>query len=152
MIDSLSEERAKKILKSVADKMPSIILDVAEQLSKPTAAEAEPTQQPPAEPGPSAPGPDHQTWPSWCVCRRCREMPSDASRVCCGMRPDLCTSLQPVSRILTQSWVLLGWPCSEKCLFTMSPLTKECAPSTGCLLRNCLFRQSYKLLRKKWPS
>ena len=51
--------------------------------------------------GKDDPGPDHQTWPSWCVCQHCREMPSDASRVCCGMRPDLCTSLMPVSEIVT---------------------------------------------------
>ena len=90
MIDRLSEEDAKRLLKAVDEKVPSFILDVAEMVSN-TQLQAE-RQAPDAE----EPGPSQAGWPSWCVCQRCREMPSDASRVCCGMRPDLCTSLMPV--------------------------------------------------------
>ncbi|XP_060567955.1 P2X purinoceptor 7-like [Ruditapes philippinarum] len=84
LVDRLSEEGARKILKAVAEKMPSLVIDLAEQLQR--------------EEGPSSPGPDEPDQPNqphWCICGRCREMPTDSSRVCCGMRPELCHSIMP---------------------------------------------------------
>uniref|UniRef100_A0A672K456 P2X purinoreceptor 7 intracellular domain-containing protein n=1 Tax=Sinocyclocheilus grahami TaxID=75366 RepID=A0A672K456_SINGR len=34
--------------------------------------------------------------PTWCVCQRCREMPSDIERKCCGQLPDFCISILAV--------------------------------------------------------
>ena len=81
-IDRLDEVGAKELLKSVADKVPSLILDIMDRISR--------------DDEPSSPDPEEGSWPDWCICQNCREMPSDASRVCCGMRPDLCTSCIPV--------------------------------------------------------
>ena len=81
MIDSLGVDQTKKILKAVAEKMPSVILDVVEELS--------------VTPDPVLLGPSRQDL-SWCVCNHCHDMPTDREKVCCGMRPDLCSSIQPV--------------------------------------------------------
>uniref|UniRef100_A0A672NKW5 P2X purinoreceptor 7 intracellular domain-containing protein n=1 Tax=Sinocyclocheilus grahami TaxID=75366 RepID=A0A672NKW5_SINGR len=36
-----------------------------------------------------------QSQPNWCVCQRCREMPSDIERKCFGQLPDFCISILP---------------------------------------------------------
>lgn len=33
--------------------------------------------------------------PEWCVCMKCREMPTDVERKCCGQPPQHCISLLP---------------------------------------------------------
>ncbi|KAK3096037.1 hypothetical protein FSP39_022265 [Pinctada imbricata] len=33
--------------------------------------------------------------PSWCTCGRCRQMPTEAEKVCCGKSPDNCVSRTP---------------------------------------------------------
>ena len=80
MVDELDGVSAKQLLKQVIERNPSLILDVAAKLS-------------PEEPIPCP----HPEVPSWCVCQHCRDMPTDLEKLCCGMRPDLCSSTQPVS-------------------------------------------------------
>lgn len=111
MIDSLSEHEAKRLLKALTATIPSVILDVADEVSRKRQREESRQLQldeTEATTGSSKtqsdlPVPnqhlhkDPQALPSWCVCQHCREMPTEWSKVCCGMRPDLCTSLMPVS-------------------------------------------------------
>uniref|UniRef100_A0A8C6WH64 P2X purinoreceptor 7 intracellular domain-containing protein n=1 Tax=Neogobius melanostomus TaxID=47308 RepID=A0A8C6WH64_9GOBI len=47
-------------------------------------------ENPPADPDVEAP---HQ--PDWCVCSRCREMPTDIEKKCCGQDPRDCISQLP---------------------------------------------------------
>ena len=35
--------------------------------------------------------------PNWCVCSRCRQMPTEIERVCCEQQPEHCISRTPVS-------------------------------------------------------
>ena len=49
------------------------------------------------QPGGYHPGPDDNS-PDWCVCTKCREMPTDVEKVCCRMQD--CVSLLPVMKIL----------------------------------------------------
>lgn len=48
------------------------------------------------------PSPD-QGSPNWCSCRNCREMPTEAERLCCGQLPENC-----FSRIRDFDLVVLG--------------------------------------------
>jgi hypothetical protein len=88
MIGELEEPTMRDVLFKIASKYPSIMLDLMEL----TAAGA----------GDGAPGdpdtPEPAAAPSWCVCRRCRQMPTDIEKLCCGMNPDNCTSRLPVSK------------------------------------------------------
>jgi len=78
----LSGEEAKEMLKEVAAKMPFLVLDVADRL-----------QDAPHTPA-------QGTFPGWCVCTRCRPMETAEQHVCCGMRPELCHSINAVRFIL----------------------------------------------------
>lgn len=33
--------------------------------------------------------------PEWCTCRKCRDMPTDEEKLCCGQAPDTCLSQTP---------------------------------------------------------
>ena len=70
MIESLTEEEAKEMLKEISNRQPAVILDVASVLSCRQ-------QQPQGSPGPVAPQ------PSWCVCTKCPPMDRDEDKVCC---------------------------------------------------------------------
>lgn len=50
---------------------------------------------------PEDPPPPGINKPNWCSCTRCREMPNDAERKCCGKTREGCLSIQPVSFTIT---------------------------------------------------
>ena len=62
---------------------PSLLLDVFDM----TDEDGDPEHPPP-------PGLEK---PSWCSCHRCREMPTDLEKKCCGKTPEGCLSVKPVS-------------------------------------------------------
>ena len=48
-------------------------------------------------PGGTPPSPSSNTPDSWCTCGRCREMPTDLERKCCGLIAPNCISILAVS-------------------------------------------------------
>lgn len=80
LVDQLTGEEAKDLLKEISKKMPFLVLDVADRL------QAGPQSSPP-----------RGEFPDWCVCTRCRPMETVQQHVCCGMRPELCHSINAVS-------------------------------------------------------
>ena len=86
-VDSMSADEAKEMLKKVARRHPSPILDIIEAR--------------PQQPGGYHPAPDSSTLPDWCSCNRCRDMPTPEERLCCGQLPDSCVSQLPVSQNCT---------------------------------------------------
>ena len=111
MIDSFSEHEAKRLLEALTATIPSVILDVAEEVSRKRQWEESQqlqldeteaiTGSSKTQPDPSVPNrdldKDSQALPSWCVCKHCREMPTEWSKVCYGLLPDLRTNLIQVS-------------------------------------------------------
>lgn len=91
MIDSLTEDESKAMLKEIANRQPALILDIAGILSRRQQSD-EPSSH--ESPGPADPQPSQ---PSWCVCRKCPPMDRDEDKVCCGMAPQFCNSMRPVS-------------------------------------------------------
>lgn len=87
LIDQLSGNEAKNLLKELSTIMPQVILEVSDLL----------TRRRNREYGPPPPPPPEKGVPSWCVCTHCTQMNSAAERVCCEMRPELCLSQRPVS-------------------------------------------------------
>lgn len=86
LIDQLSGEESKELLKEMSKEIPSVVLDVSEILTR---RNEEPDP-------PTPPQPDGEV-PNWCVCNHCVPVNSVIERVCYEMRPDLCLSLRPVS-------------------------------------------------------
>jgi hypothetical protein len=82
-VAQLSEERAKEVLCLVVDGQPGLIYNILDRIEVP-------------QPSGYHPSPDSQT-PGWCICSRCRQMPTLPERVCCNQHPDNCISQLPVS-------------------------------------------------------
>ncbi|KAK0132282.1 P2X purinoceptor 7 [Merluccius polli] len=76
-IQSLSHEQCQEILGRCLLRDPSLIFDVM----------ACPPPDPSSQQDPNL--------PDWCVCMRCREMPTDIEKKCCGQPPQHCISLLP---------------------------------------------------------
>jgi len=49
-----------------------------------------------------SPGPADILPASWCTCTKCPPMDRDEDRVCCGMAPQFCNSIRPVSCFVCQ--------------------------------------------------
>ena len=77
----MAEEKVRKILFSVIERQPVLILLVIEE-----------EQHPVIQSGQSS-------VPSWCVCGKCTEMVELIEQVCCKRRPEDCISTLPVSFI-----------------------------------------------------
>ena len=86
MIDEMTDEERKEMLKEVSRRQPAIILDVAAILSKRQHERGSDPEPDPVEAS-----------PSWCTCGKCPEMSRDEDKVCCNMAPQFCNSLRPVS-------------------------------------------------------
>ena len=83
----MDEDGRKKLLSDVAERMPGVVLNLIEQQSS----------GPPQATHPPASTID----PGWCVCGHCREMPTDAERLCCRQVPQRCFSTLAVSAVVT---------------------------------------------------
>ncbi|XP_052277713.1 P2X purinoceptor 7-like [Dreissena polymorpha] len=83
LVDRLTGEEAKDLLKEISKKMPFLVLDVADKL------QAGPHSTPP-----------RGDFPDWCICTRCRPMETVQQHVCCGMRPELCHSINAEMRLM----------------------------------------------------
>lgn len=89
MIDDLTAPQMRELLTKVAGRFPSLVLDLSVDVTMVGAAEP--------DPGPPGPEPALAERLSWCVCTRCRDMPTDEEKLCCGKTPQNCTSTLPVS-------------------------------------------------------
>ncbi|XP_061170877.1 uncharacterized protein LOC133180348 [Saccostrea echinata] len=97
-VHSLNLEQCREMLVQIASRSASFILDIIE--------EAHPRPDPP----PPLPG-----VPSWCTCSRCREMPTQVERVCCGRSPEQCTTLLPDFHVL----------CLDEAVLALARLYRE---------------------------
>nr|XP_022341027.1 P2X purinoceptor 7-like [Crassostrea virginica] len=92
----MSTEGLRELVMQVCERDPSLILDVVDHTS----------QEERSRRG-YHPLPDGDS-PAWCVCGRCRDMPSVEERECCRQTPENCISLQPdFDFIVTDPLVLL---------------------------------------------
>lgn len=78
-INNLPEESVRELLFDVTKKYPALVFDVLEAGSRTRVQQG------------YHPSPD-QGGPNWCSCRNCREMPTEAERLCCGQLPENCFS------------------------------------------------------------
>lgn len=87
----MSLEESREILLHVLERNPTVMIDIMRPANR--------------QPGGYHPGPDVQA-PDWCVCTKCREMPTEIEKVCCGK--ENCISLVPVSNIYAYQ-ILFGY-------------------------------------------
>lgn len=79
----MSAEGLRELVMQVCERDPSLILDVVHHTSQ------EKRGRSGYHPLPNSDSPD------WCVCGRCRKMPSEEERECCRQTPVNCISSQP---------------------------------------------------------
>lgn len=77
-IQSYSLEEARLALQRHLSRDPSLVFD----LLPPVDQSAPPPNRSPGQ-------------PTWCTCQRCKEMPTDLERKCCGQCPEYCVSTLP---------------------------------------------------------
>jgi hypothetical protein len=87
-IEEMSDEERKELLFRTGEKHPSLLIDIIDQA---------------APQGGSHPLPDGAA-PSWCICLKCRDMPTQEERICCGRPPNQCKSQLPV-RFFSSSYI-----------------------------------------------
>ncbi|XP_013391824.1 P2X purinoceptor 7-like [Lingula anatina] len=87
-ISKMDVAQLRDICLSMAEKHPSLVFDLL--------------QPPVPQPGGYHPQPDVAS-PSWCVCQKCREMPTDIEKQCCGK--ENCITLLPVSEISAKYFI-----------------------------------------------
>ena len=85
-IQQLNEQSLRQLLRVILESHPGILFDAWETL------QSQPPP-PPSQPPPPPPSPPPQGTPGWCVCGRCREMPTDVERLCCSLHQ--CVSQRP---------------------------------------------------------
>ena len=78
----MPEEEVRGLLLQVVDRQPGLLFDLVDLH--------------PAVPQGYHPAPGVMAV-SWCACGRCRQMPTEFERVCCGQAPATCISQLPVS-------------------------------------------------------
>ena len=60
---------------------------------------------------PQQPGPSDPQQPAWCICTKCKELPTDLERKCCGQLLDSCVSMLPhMDAYIMQGGGFCGWP------------------------------------------
>ena len=79
----MSERDMRTLIYQITQREPALVFDIIDMT-----AEGGAPQQGQGGPSPA---------PSWCVCGKCREMPTVEERVCCRATPDLCLSISAVS-------------------------------------------------------
>nr|XP_022297957.1 P2X purinoceptor 7-like isoform X1 [Crassostrea virginica] len=97
-VQTLNLEQCQDILVQIATQSASVILDIMEQ-SNPS------PEQPQPMPG----------VPAWCTCSRCRDMPTEEEKVCCGRSPEHCTTLLPDFHVL----------CLDEAVLALARLYRE---------------------------
>jgi hypothetical protein len=78
-VNEMSDEERKELCQKLVREYPYMILEILKPATR--------------HPGGYHPGPG-QASPDWCVCRHCREMPTQVERQCCGK--ENCVTLLPV--------------------------------------------------------
>ena len=87
----LSLEQSHQVLELCLTRDPSMMFDIPHL----TSADAPP------------PVPPVTGQPTWCVCQKCRELPTDVERKCCGQYHDSCVSMLPhIEAYILQEGVL----------------------------------------------
>ncbi|CAL8363129.1 unnamed protein product [Boreogadus saida] len=82
-IRDLNLEASHHLLELCLEREPSLIFDLlAMSIPHPTS-------------DPQQPGPSDPQQPAWCICTKCKEMPTDIERKCCGQLLDSCVSMLP---------------------------------------------------------
>ncbi|KAL1006776.1 hypothetical protein UPYG_G00076950 [Umbra pygmaea] len=76
-ICEMSLDQSHQVLELCLTRDPSLMFDVLQRLSE----NAPPT------------GPPVSGQLTWCVCQRCREMPTFVEKKCCGQHPEYCVSM-----------------------------------------------------------
>uniref|UniRef100_A0A8W8MMK5 P2X purinoreceptor 7 intracellular domain-containing protein n=1 Tax=Magallana gigas TaxID=29159 RepID=A0A8W8MMK5_MAGGI len=82
-VAEMTEDALRELVMSVCERDPSLILDIVDRASQAEAAQ-----------GGYHPLPGSNS-PNWCVCSKCREMPTEEERVCCRQTPSNCLSTLP---------------------------------------------------------
>ncbi|XP_052085223.1 P2X purinoceptor 7-like [Mytilus californianus] len=80
-ISQMSADGLRDLVLSMFDKDPSIMLNIVDRNSQ--------TEIQGYHPRPES------NAPSWCVCTKCREMPTEEEKKCCRQTPQNCTSTLP---------------------------------------------------------
>lgn len=80
----MTDEERKELCLNLVREYPYMILEILQPATR--------------QPGGYHPEPG-QSLPDWCVCRHCREMPTQVERQCCGKQN--CVTLLPVYIIFT---------------------------------------------------
>nr|XP_022290919.1 P2X purinoceptor 7-like [Crassostrea virginica] len=83
-IEEMSDEERKQLLIKAGELHPSLLLHIIDR---------------PAPQGGFHPQPSAET-PDWCTCLKCRDMPTQAERICCGRPANQCQSLLPDFNLL----------------------------------------------------
>lgn len=76
----MDSEKLREMVLKLIDREPALVFDLCEGVEEPG--------PPPQPPTPAS--------PSWCKCGRCREMPTELERKCCGCLPRNCISTRNV--------------------------------------------------------
>ena len=85
-ISQLPEDNVRSLLFKACERDPSFALEIVNESSTMVRR------------GGFHPQPEDGV-PSWCVCTKCREMPTDQEKVCCGQVQANCFSTLPVSQL-----------------------------------------------------
>lgn len=91
-IEEMTDEERKELLLKAGEKHPSLFMQIIDGHHAPH--------------GGFHPQPTDQT-PSWCSCLRCRDMPTQAERICCGRPPNQCQSQLPDFNLLVMDELVL---------------------------------------------
>lgn len=92
LVDGLTEEQSKEILKKIGVEQPGVVLTIMEYYK--------PDDEPPPGDEPPAPPEGNRRAPEWCSCNNCRIMQTAAEDICCRQQPENCLANTPVSTFL----------------------------------------------------
>ena len=109
IVEELSEGDCRQLLTEIARKMPSVILEIISRRR----------DSPPSSPSTGSA-------PEWCYCTRCREMPSDMEKMCCGNTKDKCISILPVSIQKHLFIIIEKYNCFKIQLYNVNITDKIC--------------------------
>ncbi|XP_070578696.1 P2X purinoceptor 7-like [Ptychodera flava] len=89
----MPEGEKNELLQKIVDNNPSLVFNIVQQAS--------------SQPGGYHPAPNADV-PKWCICTRCREMPTDPEKLCCERQPNMCISQLADFKVLVLNETVLA--------------------------------------------